>query len=143
MEISPEKEKQICEMFDSFCKTVIRNCSRNLKRAAANQRKHFSTGSISVQQLLSSLTIEDERPSDQYVIYVENYPCVIKNEILYYALNDLKEKQRNVILMDYWLSMTDEEISKRLEVTRCTVYNLRNRALSRIRRYYEEHGRDP
>lgn len=83
MEISPEKEKQICEMFDSFCKTVIRNCSRNLKRAAANQRKHFSTGSISVQQLLNSLTIEDEHPSDQYVIYVENYPCVIKNEILY------------------------------------------------------------
>ncbi|MCM1363220.1 MAG: hypothetical protein NC235_15235 [Clostridiales bacterium] len=46
MEISPEKEKQICEMFDSFCKTVIRNCSRNLKRAAANQRKHFSTATI-------------------------------------------------------------------------------------------------
>lgn len=26
MEISLEKEKQLCEMFDSFCKTVIRNC---------------------------------------------------------------------------------------------------------------------
>ncbi len=34
MEISHEKEKQICEMFDSFCKTVIPNCSRNLKRDA-------------------------------------------------------------------------------------------------------------
>lgn len=64
MDISPEKEKQICRMFDSFCKKVIRNYSRNLKRAAANQRKHFSTGSISVQQLLNSLTIEDEFPSD-------------------------------------------------------------------------------
>ncbi len=143
MEISPEKEKQICEMFDSFCKTVIRNYSRNLKRAAANQRKHFSTGSISVQQLLNSLTIEDERPSEQYMICVEDYSCIIKNELLYYALNDLKEKQRNVILMDYWLAMTDEEISRRLEVTRRTVYNLRNRALSEIRRYYEKHGRDP
>ena len=143
MQASPEIEKRICAMFDSVCKIVIRNFSRNLKRAAANQRKHFSTGSISVQQLLNSLTIEDEPPSDQYVIYVENYFCVIKNEILYYALNDLKEKQRNVILMEYWLSMTDEEISKRLEVTRRTVYNLRNRVLSGIRRYYETHGRDP
>ena len=143
MQASPEIEKRICAMFDSVCKIVIRNFSRNLKRAAANQRKHFSTGSISVQQLLNSLTIEDEPPSDQYVIYVENYFCVIKNEILYYALNDLKEKQRNVILMEYWLSMTDEEISKRLEVTRRTVYNLRNRVLSGIRRYYEKHGRDP
>lgn len=92
MQTSPEIEKRICAMFDSVCKIVIRNFSRNLKRAAANQRKHFSTGSISVQQLLNSLTIEDEHPSDQYVIYVENYLCVIKNEILYYALNELKEK---------------------------------------------------
>ena len=85
MQTSPEIEKRICAIFDSVCKIVIRNFSRNLKRAAANQRKHFSTGSISVQQLLNSLTIEDEHPSDQYVIYVENYLCVIKNEILYYT----------------------------------------------------------
>lgn len=59
MQTSPETEKRICAMFDSFCKKVIRNYSRNLKRAAANQRKHFSTGSMSVQYLLNSLTIED------------------------------------------------------------------------------------
>lgn len=89
------------------------------------------------------MTIDDERHPEQYIIYAENYPCVIKNEILYHALNNLKEKQRNVILMDYWFSMTDEEISKRSEITRRTVYNLRNRALNEIRRYYEKHGRVP
>lgn len=143
MHTSPETEKRICAMFDSFCKKVIRNCSRNLKRAAANQRKHYSTGSISVQYLLNSLTIEDKYPSKQYMIYVEDHPCIIESELLYHALEDLKENQRNVLLMDYWLSMTDEEIAKRLEVTRRTVYNLRNRAFSKIRRYYENHGRDP
>lgn len=143
MELSPEKEKRICEMFDSFCKMVIRNCSRNLKRAEANQRKYYGVGNMSVQYILSSMTIDDERPSEQYVIYVENYPCVIKNELLYHALINLQEKQCNVLLMKFWLSMTDEEISKRLEVTRCTVYNLRNRALNEIGRYYEKHGRDP
>lgn len=66
-----------------------------------------------------------------------------KNELLYHALINLQEKQCNVLLMKFWLSMTDEEISKRLEVTRRTVYNLRNRALNEIRRYYEKHGRDP
>ena len=143
MHTSPETEKRICAMFDSFCKKVIRNYSRNLKRAAANQKKYFSTGSISVQYLLNSLVIEDKRPSEQYVIYAEEYPCVIESERLYNALNDLKENQRNVLLMDYWLLMTDEEIAKRLEVTRRTVYNLRNRAFNKIRRYYENHGRDP
>ncbi len=143
MQTSPETEKRICAMFDSFCKKVIRNCSRNLKRAAANQRKHYSTGSILVQYLLNSLVIEDKHPSEQYMIYVEDHPCIIESELLYHALEDLKENQRNVLLMDYWLSMTDEEIAKRLEVTRRTVYNLRNRAFSKIRRYYENNGRDP
>ena len=29
-------EKRIVAMFDSFCKTVVRNCSRNLKRTKRN-----------------------------------------------------------------------------------------------------------
>ena len=33
-------EKRIIAMFDSFCKTVIRNCGRNLKRAKRNADKH-------------------------------------------------------------------------------------------------------
>ena len=101
MDISPEKERQICKMFDSFCKMVIRNCSRNLKRATANQRKYYGVGNMSVQYILNSMTIDDERPSEQNVIYVENYPCV--NEILYHALNNLKEKQCNVLLIKFWL----------------------------------------
>ncbi|MCM1060978.1 MAG: hypothetical protein NC452_11895 [Eubacterium sp.] len=96
-----------------------------------------------MQYLLNSLTMEDKRPSEQYLIYVEDHPCIIESELLYHTLEDLKENQKNVLLMDYWLSMTDEEISKRLEVTRRTVYNLRNRAFSKVRRYYENHGRDP
>lgn len=143
MHTSPETEKRICAMFDSFCKKVIRNCSRNLKRAAANQRKYYSTGSISVQHLLNYFVIEDNYPSEQYLIYVEDHPCIIESELLYHALEDLKENHRNFLLMDYWLLMTDEEIAKKLEVTRRTVYNLRNRAFSKIRRYYENHGRDP
>lgn len=33
-------EKRIVAMFDSFCKTVVRNCSRNLKRTKRNADKH-------------------------------------------------------------------------------------------------------
>lgn len=42
MQLFPEKKKRICEMFDSFCKMVIWNYTRNLKRAEANQRKYYS-----------------------------------------------------------------------------------------------------
>ena len=40
---APSKdEKRLIAMFDSFCKTVVRNFSRNLKRAKENQKKYFS-----------------------------------------------------------------------------------------------------
>lgn len=70
MQTSPEAKKRICAMFDSFCKTVIQNFSRNLKRAAANQSKYFSTENLLVQYLLDFLTCEDNRPSKQYMAYL-------------------------------------------------------------------------
>ena len=39
---SEQYKRQIVEMFDSFCKTVSRNYSRNLKRAKRNHDKHFT-----------------------------------------------------------------------------------------------------
>ena len=98
---------------------------------------------MSVQYLLDSLTCEDNRSSEQYILYLDKCPCIIENELLYHTLESLKENQRTVLLMDFWLGLTDEEISKRMEVTIRTVYNLRIRAFSKIRKYYEKHGRDP
>ncbi len=39
---SDNREKRVVAMFDSFCKTVARNFSRNLKRAKEKRDKHFS-----------------------------------------------------------------------------------------------------
>lgn len=39
---SEQDKRRIVEMFDSFCKTVARNASRNLKRAKRNHDKHYT-----------------------------------------------------------------------------------------------------
>ena len=62
---------------------------------------------------------------------------------LYNALLSLPEKQRTVILLDFWQDLPDKEIAKRMEVATRTVYNLRKRAFVAIKKYYEHHGRDP
>lgn len=140
---SLEMEKRLCAMFDFFCKTVIRNYSRNLKRDAVNQKKHLTTVPSSAKYLQCYSIHKDAYPSEQNVFYVKKQPFIIENETLYLALKSLPENQRNVLLLDYWLKLTDKEIAKRLEVTRRTVYNWRNSAFSKIREYYEKHGRDP
>ena len=143
MQIPSEKEARLCAMFDSFCKTVARNFSRNLKRADENRRKYDGTGEELAQYVLDLLSHEDRHPSDFFVLYADELPCEVKSESLYKALGSLPDNQRKVLLWDFWYGLTDKEISKRLEVTTRTVYNLRHRAFGRIRKFYEHRGRDP
>lgn len=141
MRTPSEREACICAMFDSFCVTVIRNYSRNLKRAAENRKKHDATGEDAVEYLIELLTHEDTYETEQWVFDVDGYPCVVESNLLYQAIQSLPENQQMVILYDFWLDLSDKEIAVRMEVTVRTVYNLRQRAFRRIRTYYELHGR--
>lgn len=141
MKTPSDRDEIICAMFDSFCVTVIRNYSRNLKRAAENRRKYDATGEDSVEYLIELLTHEDTYELEQLVFYADDYPCVVESDRMYKALQSLPDNQRMVLLYDFWLDLSDKEISKRMEVTVRTVYNLRQRAFRRIRTYYELQGR--
>ena len=139
--LSPSYESRLCAMFDSFCKTVSRNFVRNLDRAEGNRDKHFSDEPV--DYLLETLGRRDEYPSESFVLYAGGTSCAVESETLYKALLSLPEKHRNVLLLDFWGDLTYREISERMEVTPRTVYNLRQRAFSKIREYYEKRGRDP
>ena len=124
--MSPSDEKRTVAMVDSFTKTVARNFSRNLKRAKANAEKHYSDEPV--DYLLETLSHDDRYPSDHFVLYADELSCVVYSETLYKALCSLPEKQRKVLLFDFWYAWTDGEIADRMEVTTRTVYNLRQRA---------------
>ena len=124
--MSPSDEERIVAMVDSFTKTVARNFSRNLKRAKANAEKHYSDEPV--DYLLETLSHDDRYPSDHFVLYADELSCVVYSETLYKALCSLPEKQRKVLLFDFWYAWTDGEIADRMEVTTRTVYNLRQRA---------------
>lgn len=141
MSAPSEYEKRLIAMFDSFSKTVAKNFCRNLKRAKENREKHFSEEPI--DYILDLLSHEDRHPSDNFVLYADELSCVVHSETLYKALRSLPEKQRKVLLFDFWGSFTDEEIANRMEVTTRTVYNLRQRAFKTIRVFYEQGSSEP
>lgn len=137
----PSDEGRICAMFDSFCKKVSRNYLRDLERAERRRDRHYSDEPT--DYLLELLGHEDEYPSESFVLYVGGHPCVVEREILYKALSSLPEKQRSVLLLDFWRGFTDGEIAEELEVTARTVYNLRKRAYRAIREFYEREHISP
>ena len=133
--VSPSNEDRICAMFDSFSKTTSRNYFKDLLRAEKRRDKNYQEEPV--EYILELLSREDTYPSDFFVLYVDGNSCVVESETLYKALQSLPEKQRTVLLLDFWRNFTDEEIAKRLEVTTRTVYNLRQRAYKEIRKFYE------
>lgn len=133
--VSPSYADRICGMFDSFCKTVSRNYYRDLLRAEKRRNSHYKEESV--EYLFELLGHRDTYSSDSFVFHVDGHSCVVESETLYEALKSLTEKQRRVLLLDFWHSLTDREIAERLEVTTRTVYNLRRRAYQAIKDFYE------
>ena len=54
----------------------------------------------------------------------------------------MPEKKRDIILMSYFLDMSDDEIGMLLNVVRSTVFRHRKSALAKIKQYMEEKSND-
>lgn len=132
--VSPSYEERICAMFDTFTKTVSRNYFRDLLRAEKRRSRRFLDEPV--DYILELLGHRDTYSSDTFVLDADGHSCVVESETLYKALKSLPEKQRSVLLFDFWYDLTDGEIAERLEVTTRTVYNLRQRAYKAIRDFY-------
>lgn len=132
--VSPSYEDRICAMFDSFSKTVSRNYYRDLLRAEKRRNRNYQEEPV--DYLLELLGHRDDYPSDSFVLYMDGHSCVVESETLYKALKSLPEKQRSVLVFDFWYDLTDGEIAEKLEVTTRTVYNLRQRAYKAIKDFY-------
>lgn len=107
--VSPSYKDRICAMFDSFSKTTSRNYYRDLLRAEKRRNKRHQEEPV--EYLLELLGHRDAYPSDFFVLYVDGHSCVVESETLYKELTSLPDKQRTVLLPDFWRNFTDEEIS--------------------------------
>lgn len=135
---SDDDIRRLCEMFDSFCKKVLRNYARDLERAARRIEKHEIITDSPLHFLRSSAQAAiGTRVDEINTIMCLDRPCTIVDETLYGILLSLPEKQRNVILCDVWLNMADAEIAAAFDVTVKTVYNWRQRACRQIKQKYE------
>ena len=132
---SPSYEERICAMFDSYVKKVLRNCARNLKRNENNQNKHLVDEPV--EYFLELASHRDKYPSDAFVLYVDGHACEMEDETLYKALLSLSERQRRVLLLDFWCDRTVKEIAEEMGVTPRTVNNIKRGAFRAIIKFYE------
>lgn len=130
-------EKRNMKEFDSYCKKVLRNEANNIQKELNRQRKHeISLSDLSETQLNQLFEIDDYIMDWNYFQILDEQ-IALKNIPLIQALELLDENKREIILLFYFLEMTDQKISELFELPRSTIQHRRSSALKEIKEQME------
>lgn len=90
------------------------------------------------EQELDSIFVMDEYNLDNSHFQVLGYDIEVKDTLLVEALQALTEKKRNVVLLSYFLEMTDVEIARKMNLVHSTIWEHRIRSLELLKKLMEE-----
>ena len=88
---------------------------------------------------LGRLFTMDEYGAENQWFQVLGYDIEVRDTLIAEALQALSEKKRDVILLSYFMDMSDAEIGRALNLVRSTVREHRMRSLELLRNIMEEH----
>lgn len=135
---SSEEQLRIRKQFDSFCKTLLKNETIDYERARTNRLKYEVSFSELTQEELGCLNTMDEYIAESEVFRVLDYDIEVKDELIGEALKCLPEKKRNVILLSFFMDMTDTEIARHMNLVRSTIHHHRTSSLQALKKIMEE-----
>lgn len=134
---SSEKQMRIRKQFDSFCKTILKNEMIDYERARSYRLKHEVSFSELTEGELEQLKTDDEYIVESEMFRVLDYDIEVKDELIGEALKYLPEKKRNVILLSFFMDMSDTEIAKHMNLVRSTIHHHRVSSLQALKKIME------
>ena len=135
-----ELDKQ--RVFDSFCKKVLKNEARNCyKHMKWRREKEVSFSELSEREL-EQLSTTDKYFQTEQVFDVLGLDVIVKSEAIAQALQNLPKSNRDIILLSYFLELSDGEIGKKLDMVRSTVQYQRTRTLQELKKIMKEERAD-
>lgn len=75
---------------------------------------------------------------DQVQFHVMGYEVVVNDINIAKALQTLPQKKRDVILLSFFLEMSDAEIADLMNLVRSTIYHHRQSSLKSLRKAMED-----
>ena len=133
-------EQRVQNQFGGFCTRVLKNEANRILNEYARQRdREKSLDDLTSDELAGAATY-DKYFQDEFVFEVLGRKIIVVGDLLAEALAQLPENKRDIILLSYFLGMTDREISERLSVVRQTISKRRGGILKELREYLEKEG---
>lgn len=132
---SHHDEMTIRHRFDRLCQMSLKGEAINYYRHMDYRREHEAMFSELSEKELNQLFVMDEYGVENSHFTVHGYDIEVKDTLIAEALQALSERKRNVILLSYFLEMSDADIAS--ERVRSTVHEHRTRSLEILRKIME------
>lgn len=131
-------QKAIQLQFDTLARKVIDCTVKDYEREISRRAKRELTFSDLSETEINYIGNTDEYSSDFTAFKVLDEMIHVSDDKLCDSLKCLSKRKRDIILMYYFLDMTDEEISNFLQIARSTATRNRTNALNEIKRLIKE-----
>lgn len=132
-----EKHKQ--HTFDCYCKRILKNEMRDYYDELNRRRRHeISFSELTAKELEQLSAYDTYFANEQHVFNVLGNNVFVSNETIAEALKSLPQNKRDIILLSYFLDMTDDEIGKQFNLIRSTVQYRRTSILKELKKSMEE-----
>ena len=128
--------------FDSYVKKILKYAVRDYHRKKGKRREQETSLSGLTGMELTEIAGTDIYFANEYVFDVLGWHIDVKDCELGEALNKLTTDKRNIILLSYFLDMTDNEIGQKLNLVRSTVQYRRTSTLKELRKRLEENANE-
>lgn len=123
--------------FDSFCKKILKHEARDYYKNMQYRREHEISLSELSEEAMEQFAVWDKYFEDTYLFEVMGFEVSVTDELLAEALKTLPQDRQEIILLSYFLGMTDPEIAEQLNLVRRTVAYRRTSSLQALKKFME------
>ena len=131
------KEKHKQHSFDAYCKRILKNESSDYHRRMNVLRQYEIPFSMLPPGTLAQLAVWDEYFKDTYRFEARGFEIFIADGLLAEALKTLPQDRLEIVLLYYFLGMSDTEIATHLNLVRRTVAYRRTSSLQELKKFME------
>ena len=133
-------EQRVQNQFGGFCTRVLKNEANRIHNEYARQRELEKSLDTVTSEELEEIAVMDKYFQDDHVFEVLGKQVVVTGDLLAEAIAKLPARKRDIILLSYFLGMTDREISEYFNVVRQAISSHRARILKELREILEKEG---
>ena len=131
-------QKTVQCRFESCLKKVVRHVVKDYQKKLKRRQKEETLFCELPEIIVENLAVWDDYDTDYTIFNVCGSDIRICDDELAEALKHLSERNRENLLMYYFLEMSDTEIAKRQNISRSGVFQNRHNSLELMKKILKE-----